>query len=145
MFNFAVETNIILEILQLMKQYLILLNVVLWLALISGAWWLSPVIGGWPLVAGLFAGGMFTAGMTSWQYDKDESPDKDWKWRRGYFHKEYPLEIVVQTVLGSLCFGLSYLFWAGFWHFLTGFFAMWLLNLIVEWGWALAHPHYNRK
>ena len=76
-----------------MKVYLVILNWVLASALVSCALWLAPLVGGWPLPVGMFIGCMMTAGMVSWQYYKDQSPEKEWKWRKNYFKKDYRIEI----------------------------------------------------
>ena len=106
-----------------MKVYLVILNWVLASALVSCALWLAPLVGGWPLPVGMFIGCMMTAGMVSWQYYKDQSPEKEWKWRKNYFKKDYRM---------------------GFFLLLAGFFAAWILNILVEWFWAAIHPHYRR-
>ncbi len=128
-----------------MKHYLILLNALLVCVFIGGTLWITPIWGGWPFSVGLFAGGMFTAGMISWQFDKDQSPDKEYKWRKGFFRKDYPLEILVQTVLLAVSYGLSFLFLRRVFVFFTGFFGIWFLNMIIEWIWAYFHHYYNNR
>ena len=60
-----------------MKVYLVILNWVLASALVSCALWLAPLVGGWPLPVGMFIGCMMTAGMVSWEYYKDQSPERN--------------------------------------------------------------------
>ena len=127
-----------------MKVYLVILNWVLASALVSCALWLAPIVGGWPLPVGMFIGCMMTAGMVSWQYYKDQSPEKEWKWRKNYFKKDYRIEIIAQVAITAILYGLSCLFWQGFFLLLAGFFAAWILNILVEWFWAAIHPHYLR-
>lgn len=125
-----------------MKIYLVILNWVLLMSLLTVIA-LGILGGGWTLPVGMFIGSMATAGLISYQYSKDESPDKDWKWRKGYFHKDYPVETLVHLFLGTLCFVISYWFWRGFWLMGLGFCLAWLINILVEWAWAKWHNYYN--
>ena len=63
--------------------------------------------------------------------------------RKGYFHKDYPVETLVHLFLGTLCFVMSYWFWRGFWLMGLGFCLAWLINILVEWAWAKWHNYYN--
>lgn len=124
-----------------MKSYLYVLN---WcLALLVGGlgWWLFPHMGGWPFILGLFLGGMLTAGIVSWEYHKDPSPDKDWRWRKSYFQKNYLAEIIIYTGFLTLTVVFATWIWRGFFHFLSGMFSVFLLNALIECVWAKLHRY----
>ncbi len=85
-----------------------------------------------------------TAGLVSWQYYKDTTFDKNWRWCRRYFRKNYTSELLVQITTVVAAYGLSCMFWRGFWLFVLGFAGAWLLNILVEWFWAATHRFYNK-
>lgn len=126
-----------------MNKYFGILNWLLLLAVLAVAKWLAPLLGGWLLTGGAVVGCMFTVGLTAWQFHRDKSPDKDWKWRKGYFHKEYGIDVMVWlmgTIFNAM---LGCQVWSGF-YFFTGFCTIWLVNILIEYLWAKIH-HYGKK
>lgn len=141
MFNFATEqTNTNFD----MSRYFSVLSWLILAAIVSVGIWIAPVACGWPIVVGMCLAAMASMGMVSWQYHKDTRPDKDWKWRKNYFRKDYYLECVVQSTLFLLSVIIALVFWNGFCFFFTGAFSVFWLNIVVETVWAVTHPQYNR-
>lgn len=128
-----------------MKQFLYGLNWLLLITLVLVALFVRPFYGGWALVIGCFFGCMFAAGTVTWQYDKDGNPDKEYKWRKQYFNKEYSIEFLIRFVLLVLNIILSHLFWHTFFYVLSGFFFMWTVSCAAEWLWGKCHGYYGSK
>ncbi len=127
-----------------MNKYFAILNWLLLAAVISIWVFLAPWLGGWPVVAGAIMGAMLTGGSASWMFFKDKTPDKEFKWRKRYFSKDYMTEIDVWGFFVAVSFLAGLLFWRYF-YVCMGFSLIWFINILIEAGWAKWHRYGKDK
>lgn len=127
-----------------MYKYFCFLNCLLLLAIIEAAQWIAPVYGGKWMIAGMVLAAMFTSGLPSWQFYRDQSPEKEWKWRKNFFGKAYGIEAVVQLFLVASTLAVAWMFgqfglnfMCRVMHIGTGMFSCWFMVVLVEWGWSV--------
>lgn len=128
-----------------MSRYLTILNWTIAIVLVLSAIFIRSYYGGWAFVIGMVLGGVLSAGFPTWEFEKDQSSDKDFRWRKQLFNKEYLDEMIVRLVLLMVNFVASWFFWRAFFHLMTGFLFIWVIGLLVEWLWGAAHRYYGNK
>lgn len=125
-----------------MNKYFILLNWLILAAIVGIYCLVVPLLHTYAVLAGSILGAMCTAGLITWQFHKDSNTDKERKWSYRYFNKDYRIEVCVQFVL-LIVFTLLGIFLWRYLHFVTGFIAIYTLNLLVEWLYARHLKRYR--
>lgn len=118
-----------------MAKYFNILNWCLLAAVLAIHFGTTPLTHSWAQTVGAVLGAMFTGGLTSWQYHKDSDPEKNRKWCKRYFNKDYRMEAIVQLFIALLFSAL------GLWLStkllaVSGFSLLMLTNYLVEWAFS---------
>lgn len=129
-----------------MHKYFILLNWTLLLAVLFCGLRLVPFLHGFAALGGALTGAMMCGGFLSWEFRKDQSEDKEYRWRSMLFEKDYVVEMGARLGLLVMFFLLGSCLWSKL-HFLTGMFIVYTVALVVEWSWAVFHHfgHYSKN
>ncbi|GEM_PF-6080923 len=101
-----------------------------------------PLLHGYSVLAGSILAAMLSGGLVSWQFFRDSDSEKEWKWRKRYFQKDYGIEVSVQAIIAVIGLGLGCLIWSKL-HVITGFAVTYCFNVLIEWGWAKVH-HWGK-
>ena len=114
-----------------MTKYLYTLNWILLIAVIAVGGFLAPLLHTHSITVGAVLAAMFTGGLSSWNFYRDQHPEKDKRWRNRYFNKDYPTEILAQLAIAAF-FALIGCYFTRVAFAVTGFAAIMALNYCVE-------------